>query len=98
NYTESSKDIIQELFINLWEKRKILRPKVPIKSYLIRDTINRSLNYLSSQSGKGKIVSLHLLKDQNILQQAQLPDNKLHHQKLYEYTQKVIQSLPHSVV
>lgn len=43
---EASKDIVQELFINVWVKRHKLLIKSPIVSYLSKSVVNRCLNYL----------------------------------------------------
>ncbi len=43
---DDAKDILQELFYNLWIKRCSLNFKGSISAYLFRSAINRSLNYL----------------------------------------------------
>lgn len=42
----SAHDIVQEVFINLWEARKNIDPKRSLLSYLYKMTKNQSLNYL----------------------------------------------------
>lgn len=46
---QAAKDIVQEVFLNLWKNRNTLTPDVSIKNYLERACINRSLNYLRDQ-------------------------------------------------
>ncbi|NJC24606.1 RNA polymerase sigma-70 factor [Neolewinella antarctica] len=41
-----AEDIVQELFVALWEKRSTLPPLTATAPYLRRSTRNRSLNYL----------------------------------------------------
>jgi len=41
-----SEDIVQEVFFNLWEKRKELIITVSLSSYLFRSVHNRSIQYL----------------------------------------------------
>lgn len=40
-----AKDISQELFINVWEKRDVLKITVPIRKYLLSAAHNRVINY-----------------------------------------------------
>jgi RNA polymerase sigma-70 factor, ECF subfamily len=41
-----AEDIVQDIFIKLWERRETLVIETSLKAYLIRSTINQSLNYL----------------------------------------------------
>lgn len=43
---ERAKDIAQDLFVVLWERRHSLQITKPIKAYLIKAAIHRSLNFL----------------------------------------------------
>ena len=43
---EAAKEIVQEAFIGLWEKRESIDPEGPVKSYLSTSVRNRCLNYL----------------------------------------------------
>ena len=43
---EAAKEIVQEAFINLWEKRESIIPEKEVKSYLSASVRNRCLNYL----------------------------------------------------
>lgn len=42
---EIAEDIVQDVFHSLWEKRGSLQIDISLKAYLIRSTINRSINY-----------------------------------------------------
>ena len=44
--SQAARDIIQDVFANLWEKRQTLHLKKPVKAYLLKAIINRSLNFL----------------------------------------------------
>ena len=46
NDPKYAEDIVQELFINLWNKRETLNIKYSLKGYLMQSATNRSLNYL----------------------------------------------------
>lgn len=43
---ETSKEIVQDAFISLWEKRETIDLSKPVKSYLTTIIYNKSLNYL----------------------------------------------------
>lgn len=43
--TDEAKDITQELFINVWEKRDVLNITIPIRKYLLSAAHNRVINY-----------------------------------------------------
>ena len=54
---EASKDIIQDLFFVLWERRHSLKITKPIKAYLIKSAINRALNF-KRDSDRHKTIHL----------------------------------------
>ncbi len=43
---DSAEDIVQQVFINLWEQRKEIDPQKAIKSYLFTSVKNRCLNHI----------------------------------------------------
>ena len=43
---DNSKEIVQDVFIRLWEKRKEIDPNKSIKSYLYTSVRNRSFNFI----------------------------------------------------
>ncbi|HNW98067.1 MAG TPA: RNA polymerase sigma-70 factor [Bacteroidales bacterium] len=43
---ETAKEIVQDVFINLWEKRSHIDLSKPVKSYLASSVYNKSLNYI----------------------------------------------------
>ena len=43
---DTAKEIVQDSFISLWEKRETIDPAKPVKSYLTTIIYNKSLNYL----------------------------------------------------
>lgn len=52
NDIEVSKDIVQEVFIKIWENKIGFKSETNIKSYLYTSVKNRSLDYLKSKSHK----------------------------------------------
>lgn len=47
--TDIAEDIVQDVFINIWNKRFTLNCNGKVKPYLIRSVINTSLNYIKSK-------------------------------------------------
>jgi RNA polymerase sigma-70 factor (ECF subfamily) len=47
---DSAKEIVHNVFVNLWEKRNEVHTNVPLRSYLFTAVRNRSLNYLRDNS------------------------------------------------
>lgn len=45
---DTSEDIVQEVFVKMWNKRKELEINVSVKAYLYRSAINTALNYIGS--------------------------------------------------
>lgn len=50
NDIASSEEVVQDIFIYLWEKRDSLRIETSLESYLYRSIRNRCLNYLKSKT------------------------------------------------
>ncbi|MDP1802844.1 MAG: RNA polymerase sigma-70 factor [Bacteroidota bacterium] len=53
--SDGAQDIVQEVFIKLWDKKTALLEISNVKGYLFRATTNASINYLSQNK---KIISL----------------------------------------
>jgi len=54
NDLEASKEIVQDLFVHLYEKREQLDINSSLKSYLFRSTHNRCINYINAQKIRHK--------------------------------------------
>jgi RNA polymerase sigma-70 factor, ECF subfamily len=46
NDRESAEEIVQDVFVNLWQKRDSIDSNKPVKSYLYTSVKNRCLNYI----------------------------------------------------
>ncbi|MCE3295590.1 MAG: polymerase sigma-70 factor, expansion family 1 [Crocinitomicaceae bacterium] len=76
-------DIVQEVFIHIWNKRDELNITTTIEGYLVRSTVNRALNYIE----KNKRVKLVDIQDH-------LEMNASHNQhRENNYDQDVFQKL-----
>lgn len=52
--SEAAKEIVQDLFVSIYEKRETLNINTSLNSYLYRAVRNRSINYINSQKQKDK--------------------------------------------
>lgn len=43
---DAAKEIVQEVFVNLWQRRETIEPGLSVKSYLFTSVRNRCLNYI----------------------------------------------------
>jgi RNA polymerase sigma-70 factor (ECF subfamily) len=60
--SEAAKDIVQDLFINLWEKRKNLFINSSLSSYFFRAVHNRSIQFLRHKKVISEFKEKHALK------------------------------------
>ncbi|MEI6172170.1 MAG: RNA polymerase sigma-70 factor [Bacteroidota bacterium] len=60
---EAAKEIVQDTFVSLWEKRLTIDLSRPVKSYLSTSVRNKCLNYLRDH----KKFSRDLLENENLL-------------------------------
>ena len=84
----AAEDLVQEAFINLWQKRETLQVTGDIKGYLRTTVVNRSLNYLR---GKVKFTG-----DENldIIEAAATTDSALLTIDAEQKVNRVLHALP----
>lgn len=46
---EIARDIVQEVFVEIWKKRERIAVQLSVKAYLRKSVLNRSLNYLRTR-------------------------------------------------
>lgn len=59
---DTAREVVQESFLQLWEKRETIEPDKPVRSYLYTTVHNRSLNYLRNNNK----YSAELLEIENL--------------------------------
>lgn len=59
---EEAEEIVQKVFINLWEHRKSLDDSLSIKSYLYKSTTNAVYSQLKKEALKNKCIEQKLLR------------------------------------
>ena len=89
--SEKAKDIVQDVFFELWKKREQLDIQGSLKPYLRKAAVNRSLNYLKSVKrfdfGE-KVVEM------NLTDKEERADQKLEASDLQVIINKAVDSLP----
>ena len=87
---EIAEELVQELFINLWERRHELELRPPLDNYLKKATQNRSINYLKSTVARIPIEGMEDLTFSN----DQNPEEELQVKELQEVINTALDSLP----
>jgi len=63
-HPEETEDILQEVFVSIWNRRQELNNIESIKAYLFSSARFKGLNFLHREVTKGKVID-HLLLDSN---------------------------------
>ena len=89
----ASEDIVQSLFVYLWEKRQNISIHTSVKSYFLRSVHNRCLDFIAHKSIKEnhKIYQLNNFREEEAL------DYPLMDFELKERLKKAINSLPETI-
>ncbi len=86
-----AEEIVQDLFLTLWEKRSILSLETSLKSYLYRAVHNNALKYLQHQ----KVVEKHASQTINQMQyHADEPVHNLQSEELAGLVGKAFAAMP----
>lgn len=88
---EVAKDIVQDLFVTLWEKRASIPINKSISSYLYISVRNRTLDYIAKERSKEKY--LDTLVD-FIEAKHSFTDHRVREKMLEEQIESVLDSLP----
>ncbi|MDW3646806.1 MAG: RNA polymerase sigma-70 factor [Bacteroidia bacterium] len=86
---DAAKDVVQEVFLQIWKNRENLEIKSSLEAYLKRSTINRSLNRIRS---KKNFIDENELKDTASSQSS--AQELLEHDDLHAALQAGLNSLP----
>jgi len=62
---ETTKDIVQDVFLRIWRQRALIDPGTDIKAYLGRSCINQALNYLRTHKRTRRRETLYVARFQN---------------------------------
>ena len=95
--TETARDLVQDVFIYLWDKREKLTIDKSLSSYLFRAVHNSCINHLKRESTKDNYVRKFLLRINHEMQPARKEENVheiLVHKDLSERIEVIIEGLP----
>ena len=85
-----SEDIVQDVFLHLWENREKIDPNINLKSYLYTAVKNRSLNTKRHHKVKQKYEELQLLLPTTV----EMPDEVLQQKEILTTIEQAINDLP----
>ncbi|AUS06052.1 RNA polymerase sigma factor [Pseudotamlana carrageenivorans] len=88
---EVSEDIVQDVFVNLWNKKDKVLVKTSLKSYLYTSTIYKVYDFFRKNK---KMIHVELLDDFSQKAQVLTPENQLIHKELIQQFEDVIKVLP----
>lgn len=89
NDIAEAEEIVQNVFVKLWEKRQNIIMDISVKSYLYKAVYNASLNELKHQKVKSQFA---IMQQQN--EQVQQPLEQSSAKELQQKIEKAIQRLP----
>jgi len=87
-----SEDIVQDIFIYLWEKKDSLSSDCSIKSYLYSASKNKSLNYLRNAKNKNRIAENFILQSDSVSNES--ADQFLEFEELKKILCNAVEKLP----
>ena len=90
---EISRDIVQEVFIKLWDESNKLPDSLEIKSYLYACVKNSSLNYIKKEASKDKYKAKIL----ELLNSHVSNSTEVEYKELVQAVENTINSLPDSM-
>ncbi|WP_159522454.1 RNA polymerase sigma-70 factor [Sunxiuqinia indica] len=89
----AAEDLVQDLFVKIWENRSKFSIKANVKSYFLRAVHNKCLDFIAHQNIKASHRSYHL----SHFSEAELLDYPLMDFELEERLKQAIDSLPKGI-
>ncbi|MFH2141917.1 MAG: RNA polymerase sigma-70 factor [Bacteroidota bacterium] len=86
---ESAEDVVQDVLIKLWEKRKLINVDLPIKSYLFRAVHNKCIDFLKHLKVEVNYISSYKTTAESGYDHQEIEFAELQNQLI-----KAIESLP----
>jgi RNA polymerase sigma-70 factor, ECF subfamily len=88
---EEAEELVQSVYINIWEHRKSLDETMSVKSYIYRSAVNYIYNYLKKKAIRARYVEAELQKGE--LQSNQTYDQIFFHDLESSIT-SIVETLP----
>ena len=89
-----AKDIVQEVFVSFWERRKHIRIKTTVAQYLTGALKYRLIDYFQSEQVRKRVFDHALAQMDHILQQ---PDHALSYQEVEAIFEDELKSMPENM-
>ncbi|WP_320167738.1 RNA polymerase sigma-70 factor [Mangrovibacterium marinum] len=86
-----SEEIVQDIFIYFWEKKERIKVESSVKSYLLRATKNKSLNFIRDERNK---LNIHDKLAGLSRASSEMPDKIMDANQLRDVIDSAINSLP----
>ncbi|HEY9116647.1 MAG TPA: RNA polymerase sigma-70 factor [Roseivirga sp.] len=80
---DTTEEIVQATFVNLWEKREMIRSDVSFRSYLFRAAYNTALNFIKHK----KVIAKHVASKQDRI--AEVRQSFVSHQPDFELQKRI---------
>jgi RNA polymerase sigma-70 factor (family 1) len=87
----TSEEIIQEVFIRIWEHRERLVEVNSFQSYLFRAARNKAVDYTRRRQAEERVLSGYLSEKKEI---PETPEDALDYKAYYHLVQEAIEQLP----
>jgi RNA polymerase sigma-70 factor (ECF subfamily) len=88
---DSAQDLVQEVFVNLWEKRSQVNPKLNFDNYIFTVTYNSIRKYFRKKSVESKAIENLLNENPEMLKTV---DSEVIYNELLAMANKSIEKLP----
>lgn len=93
NDWDTAQDVVQEVFIKLWKKRKELKIESTLRGYVFKAVINASLNYL--ENNKRILLFREDITEENISRlNAAAPSEQMEENELKARIEQALDRLP----
>ena len=87
---EIAENIVQDVFLYLWQHKKKLKIDMDLKAYLYAAVKNKSLNQKRHRKVVKELAKLHVWLPDSI----EMPDVRVHRMEIEKAVEKAIQELP----
>lgn len=85
---EIAEEVVQDVFVYLWEKRETISIHSSVKNYIVRAVKNQSINYLKSKYANLKFDTI------DTHEQHDISGNELTYKEISKLSRAAIKSLP----
>lgn len=89
--TDEAEELVQSVFVSIWEHRKSLDTSMPLKNYIYRSAINYIYNYMKKKAIRARYIELEIQKGE--LHSNQTYD-QIHLHDLEKSINSIVEALP----